>query len=696
MQKINLSPIFHNFPIFHVGSNSFKIKIETYPFDKRRGTIEKNDETRYKCHMTQSQALSILKTGANVFLTGEPGSGKTHTINEYVAYLRARNIEPAITASTGIAATHIGGMTIHSWSGIGIKTKLDKNDLHKIASSTHIAKRVRHAKVLVIDEVSMLPPGALSMIDAIWREIRQSSEPFGGIQVVLVGDFFQLPPIVKTEAVNGAQTMFIEKPLARFAYDSPAWERANPTVCYITEQHRQDDSDFLVLLSAIRRNAFGSNHLRHIETRKVERHTAPDGAPKLFSHNADVDRINNEILAKLPGEQHVFAMSSQGPIALAAALEKGCLSPETLYLKVGAAVMFTKNNPKEGFVNGTLGAVEEFDAHSGYPIVKIRSGRRIEVEPMDWTVEETGKTLARITQLPLRLAWAITVHKSQGMSLDEAVIDLSGVFEFGQGYVALSRLRRLSGLHLLGWNERAFQVHPEVLAKDTQFRAQSEQAAHMAGNESAAMHERFIRSCGGKIIPKNRDGLPKTPRVPRATPMDGNNRGERRWEDTLALIRSGKTIATVAKMRGRTEGTILKHLESLRALGKLPIQDIRHLARVSEQAIAEIHDAFRELDTDKLSPVFEKLGGQYSYDELRIARMLLNERFAQEIPIQSGFEKIREKHSNAYQPWDKAQDEKLRELFVKGSSVASLAKTFGRTSGAMKSRLAKLGLLDNC
>ena len=152
--------------------------------------------------MTQSQALSILKTGANVFLTGEPGSGKTHTINEYVAYLRARGIEPAITASTGISATHIGGMTIHSWSGIGIKTKLDKCDLDKISSNNHIVNRIKRAKVLIIDEVSMLPPETLSMIDAICGKIKQSLEPFGGIQVVLVGDFFQLPPIVKTGVGN--------------------------------------------------------------------------------------------------------------------------------------------------------------------------------------------------------------------------------------------------------------------------------------------------------------------------------------------------------------------------------------------------------------------------------------------------------------------------------------------------------------
>ena len=320
--------------------------------------------------MTQAQALSILKTGANVFLTGEPGSGKTHTINEYTAYLRSRSIEPAITASTGIAATHIGGMTIHSWSGIGIKTKLDKQSLNKIASSEYIVRRVRKAKVLIIEEVSMLTSGTLLMVDTVCREIKQSTEPFGGMQVVFAGDFFQLPPIVKRETEERAQIELIERS-SRFAYDSPSWTGTNPIVCYLTEQYRQDDSDFLNLLSAIRHNAFVSDHLHHIEKRIIERGAVPDNVPKLFSHNVDVDRINDEILAKLPGEQQVFTTSSQGPSALVAALKKGCLSPETLYLKVGAAVMFTKNNPKEGFVNGTLGIVEGFHKTTGYPVVKI-------------------------------------------------------------------------------------------------------------------------------------------------------------------------------------------------------------------------------------------------------------------------------------------------------------------------------------
>ena len=147
--------------------------------------------------MTQAEALSILKTGSNVFLTGEPGSGKSHTINEYVAYVRSCGIEPAITASTGIAATHIGGMTIHAWSGIGIKRDLSPYDLDNISQNRNVSDRVRDAHILIVDEVSMLSAKTLSMVDAVCQEIRTSKEPFGGLQVVLVGDFFQLPPVMK-------------------------------------------------------------------------------------------------------------------------------------------------------------------------------------------------------------------------------------------------------------------------------------------------------------------------------------------------------------------------------------------------------------------------------------------------------------------------------------------------------------------
>jgi ATP-dependent exoDNAse (exonuclease V) alpha subunit len=455
--------------------------------------------------MTQEQALNILKTGANVFLTGEPGAGKTHTINTFVDYLRSCDVEPAVTASTGIAATHIGGMTIHSWSGIGIKTKLDKYDLDKIASSEYVAKRVRRAKVLIIDEVSMLSLNTLDMIDMVCREVKQNSEPFGGIQIILVGDFFQLPPILKRDFSEEKQNSLItkEKNLPIFACDGGAWKRAQLIVCYLTEQHRQDDGDFLSVLSAIRANNVLETHKNFINSRQIEIDDMPENITKLFSHNFNVDKVNDGELSKIEDEKKLFVMTSSGNDKLIEVLKKGCLSPENLELKVGAVVMCTKNNQKEHFVNGTLGTIVGFDEFSDYPIIKTRSGRNINIEPMDWVVEENGKIRAQITQIPLRLAWAITVHKSQGMSLDAAVMDLSQVFEYGQGYVALSRIRRLSGLYLLGINEQALKVSPEILEKDIHFKNQSAEAIKVFGKLSSEelkkMHENFVVACGGKL-----------------------------------------------------------------------------------------------------------------------------------------------------------------------------------------------------
>ena len=559
--------------------------------------------------MTQSQALAILKTGANVFLTGEPGSGKTYVLNAYVSYLRTHGIEPAITASTGIAATHIGGMTIHSWSGIGIKTKLDARDLKYITSNQYITRRIDRANVLIIEEVSMLTPDTLSMVDSVCRQVKQNREPFGGMQVIFVGDFFQLPPVVKRETEHSGQTVLIEKVSARFAYDGSTWISVNPIVCYLTEQHRQEDGDFLNLLTAIRRNAFGADHFHHIQTRKIVDQVIPDNVPKLFSHNADVDRINDEVLAKIPEKSTVFTMTYQGQDPLVAALKKGCLSPEILSLKVGAAVMFTKNSPSGRFVNGTLGIVEIFEKTNGYPVVKTRNGTRIVVEPMDWTIEENGRVRAQISQLPLRLAWAITVHKSQGMSLDEAVMDLSDVFEYGQGYVALSRVRRISGVFMLGWNARAFQVHPEILAKDGVFRRASldTETKFSAASliELQHMHDAFIARSGGK----RKKEKPDT------------------YRETLLLWNEGKTIAQIAKARKLTEGTILEHIEKLANRGTINRSDLSQIVPPSlAPSVSKIHAVFHKLNTDRLSPVFEKFNGAYSYNDLRIVRMLIQEK----------------------------------------------------------------------
>lgn len=435
--------------------------------------------------MMQSDALAILKTGVNVFLTGEPGSGKSHTIREYVSYLRSHGIEPAITASTGIAATHIGGVTIHSWSGIGISKTLNRHELADIASREKLVRRLRSAYVLIIDEVSMLDGNTLLLVDVVCRTVRASHEPFGGLQVVVVGDFFQLPPVGNDGEVT-------------FAFDSEAWRNAEFTTCYLSEQHRQQDKKFLKILSAMRSGDVNDDHRQQL----AERYASSSGVlTKLFPHNADVDRLNANELAKLPGKEMVFIMRHHGAKPLVEQIMRGCLSPERLALKHGAKVMLTKNNPEQGYVNGSIGEIVGFAPETGLPEVQLRSGRNIVVEPADWSIVDNGKPLASIVQLPLRLAWAITVHKSQGMSLDAAYVNLSGAFAYGQGYVALSRVRSLSGLFLGGMNERALEVDPAVLERDQDFRQLSDEAEAMlrdcAAPELEELHATFIRNCGG-------------------------------------------------------------------------------------------------------------------------------------------------------------------------------------------------------
>lgn len=570
--------------------------------------------------MTQENALTILKTGANVFLTGEPGAGKTHTINAYVAYLREHDIIPSITASTGIAATHIGGMTIHSWSGIGIKSTLTPYDLDKIASTEHIAKRIRNAKILIIDEISMLPPDTLSSVDEVCREIKQNRDSFGGMQVVFVGDFFQLPPIIKRQ-VTQSENQYLdldidEKKEKLFAYDSDSWNYANPIVCYLTEQHRQDDEDFLTILSAIRTNSFEESHLETLETRKIERSNIPANIPKLYSHNFDVDSMNEKMLKTLESEERQFVMETRGKEGLVATLMKGCLSPQTLTLRIGAHVMFTKNNPSLGFANGTLGEVIGFDSDTDVPVVRTKQHKEILVEAVDWSINENGKVIASISQIPLRLAWAITVHKSQGMSLDSAVMDLGSVFEYGQGYVALSRVRRLSGLHILGWNQKSFQVHPDVLEHDQTFRQLS--LAAEAGfldipqSDLQTMQHNFLTTIGGSIT--------KISKIKQAQKKETKDT----YTETLTLLQTGKNIHEIADIREITVGTVYSHIEMLSRAQRIKKEELQHLLSSDmKNTLPVLTKAFKKLDTTKLTPLYEYFNEKYSYDDLRLARLFL-------------------------------------------------------------------------
>jgi ATP-dependent exoDNAse (exonuclease V) alpha subunit len=518
--------------------------------------------------MTQDEALALLKTGASIFLTGQPGSGKTHTVNRYLRDLAQAGVDVAYTASTGIAATHGHGVTIHAWSGIGVREALMRRDLDVLASNRRLAARIEKTSVLIIDEVSMLPPRALTLADTVCRHIRATNAPFGGMQVVLVGDFFQLPPVIRRRFDSSALPLAEEDAdsSSAFAHASAAWRDLDPMVCYLSEQHRQDDQPFLDILDAIRSNACTGIHRERLAARMVDRDQLPPSRTRLFTHNAAVDEINQQQLAKLDGETHTFAMTAKGAKPSIDALKRGCLSPDEFAVKKNAVVMFTKNDPAGRYVNGTLGTVEDFDSETGSPIVRTRSGKRIFAEPVTWKIEENGKERASVTQIPLRLAWAITVHKSQGMSLDAAVIDLSRAFEYGQGYVALSRLRSLSGLHLLGLNERALLVHPAAIDTDAEFRRASHDALQvlerLGPDELAQRHAAFLEDCGAsgtEAAPKSYD---------MASLRKAHGKAYAPWteteeQDLRRRHQAGESVGAIAERLGRKPGAIRSRLKKL-------------------------------------------------------------------------------------------------------------------------------------
>lgn len=416
--------------------------------------------------MTQKEALKILEDGHNVLLTGPAGSGKTFLLNKYIAYLKKMKIGVAVTASTGIAATHINGRTIHSWAGIGIKDGLSSAELKALTKRSYLKKQFEKTSVLVIDEVSMLHAHRLDLINSVCQTFKKNNLAFGGMQLVMSGDFFQLPPI----STNGDESDFVFK--------AKIWTEMDLLVCYLDEQHRQNDKKMTTILNSFRKDAVSQEIIELLASRLNKKSANKISPVRLFAHNSDVDLINNAELNKISAPKFSYQMIGEGEKKIIETLKKNCLAPESLILKKGALVMFVKNKFNEDrivYVNGTSGEVVDFDENN-YPIVRLRSGEEISVFPDSWTVDDEDRVLAKITQIPLRLAWAITVHKSQGMTLEAAEIDLSRSFAYGMGYVALSRLTSLEGLYLLGINEMAYKLDPEIFSYDKELLSLSEYA----------------------------------------------------------------------------------------------------------------------------------------------------------------------------------------------------------------------------
>ncbi|XP_039928879.1 ATP-dependent DNA helicase PIF1 [Hirundo rustica] len=423
----------------------------------------------------QEAVLGAVRSGKSIFFTGSAGegprplsstprgeswpltpcfslegTGKSFLLKRIVGSLPP-NITYA-TASTGVAACHIGGTTLHAFAGIG-SGKAPLEQCIQLAERPGVRQHWLACQHLIIDEISMVDGKFFDKLEAVARAVRKRDEPFGGIQLIICGDFLQLPPVCKANEET------------KFCFQAKSWRKCIHINMELTEVRRQTDKTFVSLLSAIRVGRCTEEVTRQLMQTAAHR-SERDGilATRLCTHKDDVETTNERRLQQLPGEVHMFEALDSDPM-LVKLIDAQCPVGGRVELKLGAQVMLAKNlDVSQGLVNGARGVVVGFESEQkGLPKVRFLCGVTQIIKMEKWVIKgPSGVHLSR-QQLPLKLAWAISIHKSQGMSLDCVEISLSRVFESGQAYVALSRARSLAGLRVLDFDPKVVRADPAVL-----------------------------------------------------------------------------------------------------------------------------------------------------------------------------------------------------------------------------------------
>jgi len=416
-----------------------------------------------QCTEEQREPIRAVLDGKSIFLTGPGGTGKSFLLAALYKEYKATGRQIAVTALTGCAAILLGphAKTLHSWAGIGLGKGPVDTLVKDIQYNKYKKKNWIHTDCLVIDEVSMLTPQLLEVLDEIGRRIRRRpTESFGGIQVVFVGDFFQLPPVSKDGVLQ-------------YAFQSPVWYKTVQRSFELKTIHRQSEAEFHTILQEARNGTLSAESYAKLEARKGEAWKGQIIRPTLlFTRNNDVKQINVSNLAKLKRDTVVFTAKTIAPPSCpkddvaykVQKLDKDAPYEAELELKIGAQVMLLTNmDAAERLVNGSRGVVKGF-AEDGYPLVQFKtSPHPVRIAPHTWESDEDSKCVVKREQIPLRLAYALTIHKAQGASLDSALVDIGkATFEYGQAYVALSRVRSLGALYVYDIDPAAFRVHPAV------------------------------------------------------------------------------------------------------------------------------------------------------------------------------------------------------------------------------------------
>lgn len=558
----------------------------------------------------------VEKTDMSLFLTGKAGTGKTTFLREVVRYTKKKCI---VLAPTGIAAVNAGAMTIHSFFQFGLGPFVQgviepKSDFRINKSKLEL---IRHLQLLIIDEVSMVRADLMDHIDVELRRIRRNSKPFGGVQLLMIGDLQQLPPI----AHGGEDELLRQYYKTLYFFSSAALKSMKYSCIELKNVYRQTDRHFIDILNHARDCTLTSQDISDLNARYVPGFSPKpeDGYIRLMTHNRQVDYVNKTELEKLDSKPYTFVAAVTGTFP-----EESYPTANSLTLKKGAQVMFIKNDPERRFINGTLGEVKSIDKNS-IAVRLAESGMIIDVEPMEWqniryqfdeeSKEISSKQIGRFKQYPLKAAWAITVHKSQGLTFNKAIIDVHAAFSPGQAYVALSRCRTLDGLVLSSPVSASVFMRDNAVDAYMNYISRPVEELAFSSCYEYFEYEKKLELEDVAPVEKVKVNKEKPKKEKKEELRDDTGNKLNTFEYSYWLYNQGNTVEQIAEKRGLNPTTIEGHLARYVASG-----DIDVLEFVDADTLQKVEAYCMEHPEEKaLKPIFEHFDSKIPYSVLRMA-----------------------------------------------------------------------------